>query len=624
MSAVEYKRFRNYVTNRVRVAKTDYYHNKLDSYRGDLRRTWRIVNDVLKPNKKTVTLNSVSADGIEYSTSEEIAKQLNSYFSTVGQSISESITDDQSLSFLNFMRGNFVNSFFFSPITIDKVKSTIMSFSNKSCNIDELPILVLKKISPLISPILTELFNKSICLGHFPDSYKIARIIPIPKVSSAKEINQFRPISILPIFSKIFEKIVYLQLYNYCENSSVFDRYQYGFRRNRNTAGAILRLLQDVYNDLESNDYSISIFLDFAKAFVCVNHNVLLSKLSFYGIRGIANRWFSSYLSSRRQYVFVNNHCSSTLPVGTVIPQGSNLSSLLFLIFINDLPNSSNFFRFTLFADDSTLNCPVQKNNIVGTAQRINAELAKVTNWLSANKIKINVDKTKYVLFSIRECAAFPDLKMCNESIGRVDHVRFLGVLIDQHLTFEKHVDMLSVNLSRCIGIFSKLNQFIPVYIMKTLYFSLFHSLLNYCTEAWCGTSQFQLNRIKILQKKAIRCINRLPYLAHTTPFFISMNIMTFDQICKFKSILYMYKTINLNHDNHLLNLVILNNPTHNHSTRLQFNFTLPLYRKSKSQCSFLYRAIKYYISLPDDLRSCGTLYSFKKKLRQYVSSAQR
>ena len=314
------------------------------------------------------------------------------------------------------------------------------------------------------------------------------KIVPIFKDGERSEINHYRPISILPIFSKIFERIIHKRVYNYCEFFDILHPSQYGFRKNRSTSQAIIDHLQYLYNNIDNDNVVFSMFLDFRKAFDTVDIDVLLSKLHFYGIRGVELSLFKSYLTGRKQYTSIQGVNSEIEQLTHGVPQGSVLGPFLFLIFINDLPNASTFFKYVLFADDSTVSTPIPYNSSFSTqhfADIINCELGKIHRWLLSNKIAINCDKTKFIIFSYGRYYALPPIFIGSSQIGQTDHTKFLGILIDQNLNFKHHINYIASKLSKSVGILYKLKYFLPETVLKLLYFSFVHPYLVYAIEAW-------------------------------------------------------------------------------------------------------------------------------------------
>ena len=264
----------------------------------------------------------------------------------------------------------------------------------------------------------------------------------------------------LPVISKIYEKIVHSQLYAFTEEFNVLSSSQFGFRKHKSTSHAIMKNLQYVYNNLDSGNIVISFFLDFQKAFDCVNHEILLRKLYLCGVRGVALRWFRGYLGGREQYIALDDTVSEVQPIECGIPQGSILGPLLFLIFINDFPQSSKFFDFTLFADDSTLSCKFNHSDCDLMTNVLISELSKVFSWLDRNKIKLNAHKSTYIIHSYRKRVSIPTISIGPIELKESDSTKFLGVKIDSSLNFQDHVSYIKTKLSKSMGILFKLKLF--------------------------------------------------------------------------------------------------------------------------------------------------------------------
>ena len=348
----------------------------------------------------------------------------------------------------------------------------------KSSGPNSIPIKILKVLDLPISNDLSILINESFETGIFPEKLKIAKVIPIFKKGLTSRKSNYRPISLLSVFSKLFAKLMHKRLYRFLEICEILCCMQFGFRTGHSTDHALVSLTETIKSSLDKNRYGCGIFIDLQKAFDTVNHELLLKKLEHYGIRGIALNWFYSYLSCRKQFVSVNGHSSSLREISCGVPQGSVLGPLLFLIYINDLPNSSQLLSFFLFADDT--NIYYESNDLAILMRRVNKELKKLKLWLDSNKLAFNVDKTNFVLFHSphKKLSEYADLKIGKQFIQRTLYVKFLGVMIDEHLTWKYHTTELCKKLSRTAGIFFKVRHHVPLPTLICLYNSLFSSFL--------------------------------------------------------------------------------------------------------------------------------------------------
>ena len=289
-------------------------------------------------------------------------------------------------------------SFFLFPTCSSEIEEEISNLNvNKASGPFSIPTKILKLLKELISKPLEILLNCSFSLGVVPDTFKTARVLPVFKKGSETSPNNYRPISLLSIFNRILERLMYKRLINFIDKYNTLFNKQFGFRSGHSTDHAILCILDKIQSAVESGLFSCGIFLDLSKAFDTVNHSILLDKLEYYGICGVAKEWFSSYLRNRKQFVSINNTCSSYLDITCGVPQGSVLGPLLFLIYINDFQRCSSKLDFHLFADDSNLF--YASKSLSGSESIINAELVHVKTWLLANKLSLNITKSNFVIF---------------------------------------------------------------------------------------------------------------------------------------------------------------------------------------------------------------------------------
>ena len=317
---------------------------------------------------------------------------------------------------------------------------------------------------------------------------------------------------------------------------------QFGFLPKKSTSDAILCLTEKLYECLNSNEISISIFVDFRKAFDSINHEILLLKLYRYGIRGPSLKLIEGYLSNRSQRVKIGDCYSSVKLVKSGIPQGSVLGPLLFIIFINDLPNISNFFSTLLFADDTTFH--LKDKNLDSLISKSNICLEKFSEWSRINKMKVNIDKTFFMMTTNRTNLelGLSEVKLDGVPIVREHSAKFLGVVLDSGLKFSDHIKEISSKISKCIGIIYKLRPMLPFENLLGLYYALVNPYLEYCILVWGTTYDTHLYPLKILQKRIVRIICKEPPLSHTNPLFYKCSILKLKDMIEYRLGCYVHK----------------------------------------------------------------------------------
>ena len=287
---------------------------------------------------------------------------------------------------------------------------------------------------------MADLFNLSFKTGVFPSVLKTAKLIPIFKKDSKLDYSNYRPISVLSNIEKILEKLMYRRLYTFLNNKNIIYDLQFGFRQQYSTSHALIIITENIRNPLDDGN------IDLQKALILVDHQILLAKLNHYGIRGVSNDWFKSYLSNHSQYVSINGYESSLAAINFGVPKGSVLGPLLFLLYINDLNQAIKFCKVHHFTDDTYLLC--HSNSIKKLNKLVNADLKHLVNWLNANKISLNVKKTEMVIFKSNQKKLECDLKikLCGKRLYPTESVKYMGVKIDTNLTWQHHVNDLSIN----------------------------------------------------------------------------------------------------------------------------------------------------------------------------------
>ena len=403
---------------------------------------------------------------------------------------------------------------------------------------------VIKETASLICSPLVHIFNLSLSSGSVPDQMKCARVIPLFKSGLTSLFTNYRPVSVLPAFSKILEKLVYNRLVKYLEKYDILSSNQYGFRKNHSTFHALVHLYDKISAAIDSKQIALGLFIDLSKAFDTVNHESLLKKLDFFLIRGLALEWFRSYLSGRLQQVQYNGQTSMPKVIRCGVPQGCILGPLLFLIYINDLCQVSNVLDVILFADDTNIFYSHKDPNFLNTI--VNTELDKLSSWFQANRLSINVKKSNFVIFKSAQNRQHLDFSFFidNNQIDRVEEVVFLGVILDQNLNWKSHIHNVARKVSKSLGIIYKASFCLNEASLRTLYFSLVYPYLCYCVGVWGYTYPSNLKRVVTLQKRAIRIISKSKFDAHTDPLFKELKMLKLDSIIRFHicKLMFLYR----------------------------------------------------------------------------------
>ena len=364
------------------------------------------------------------------------------------------------------------------------------------------------------------------------------------------------------------------------------------------------------------------IFIDLQKAFDTVNHSILLQKLSHYGIRGTSLLWFQSYLTDRQQYVSVNNHSSQLGSITCGVPQGSILGPLLFLIYINDLPNVSKVLSFFLYADDTHIY--YESVNITKLRNKSVKELVKVKSWLGINRLALNIEKTNFVVFHSSRKKLLDDIQIRfgKKPMARARYVKFLGVLMDEHLTWKFHISALTKKLSRTTDFFFKIRHHLPLQILKNLHYSIFSSFLRFGSSTWGLSYDTYIAPLFLLQKKVLRSISFQPFFSSTTTIFHSLKILKLNDMITHEILKFVYKPLNGLSPSPFLNYFQLSNTVHSHETRQAAGGDIFQSIRNTFLCGL--RSIKYFgaklwNSIPTLIKMSVSLNIFKSKLKEFL-----
>ncbi len=614
--------FRNKINSKIVKAKQDYYKSEIIKAKSSSKNTWKVMNQIMNLKFKVNSTNEIKEinDETNATTNDKvkICNIFNDFFTSIGNKLSELI--DTPIDFINNTTNNsdqIKDSFFLRAFTPQDVKKYILELNPKKATKSNcIPIKIIKISIDIISPIISKIFNKCINEAIFPNSLKAAEIRPIFKTGNKLDASNHRPISILSPFSKIFEIHINNQLANFMTKHKVLHNFQYGFRTNSSTEMAVSQIIEEIATNYQNGEYTCAIFLDLKKAFDTVDHEILLNKLSKYGVRGLPADLIKNYLNHRTQQTFINNTHSNVQIVNCGIPQGSILGPHLFNTYINDIVDVSNF-SIKLFADDACL--ILSSKNPHDLENNVNNELEKINLWRKNNKLSVNFTKSKYLIFTNKKQNFSFKIHMDGTTLDRAEDMKYLGIIIDHKLKWNKHINYILNKISRVSYMLTKIRYYIDLNSLKLLYYSLIHPHLIYCVTTWGGAPKTTLKPLVNLQKKIVRIITKSPFDHPSEVLFNKLDILPFNKLYKYHLSLLMHKV----HNNKItgkFNITPLNK-THSHRTRssVKQNYHVTFNKLNVGLGTFTIQGPKFWQKIPTEIKILP-FFSFKRALKQYLS----
>lgn len=614
-----YKAYNNKLTAIKRKAERDHYSDELEVNKSDMRKSWKIMKSIIGKQDKTIKKVSYFLINNKKIDNEiRIANEFNNYFVSVGPTLASNIeiTHVNPLEHVN----NNLQSIVMPHIDKCEVILVIQSINNSSPGWDGIPAKVAKQVTMhYVSP-LTHLINRSFTDGVCPDELKLAKVIPIYKAGSTMELSNYRPISVLNFFSKIFEKIVYNHIIQFLDKHNVLYKNQFGFRQGHSTHHALITLVDTITKSLDNGDTVIGVFLDLKKAFDTVDHKILIRKLYAYGIRGNMIQWIQSYLTNRSQFVCYNGYESDTRDVICGVPQGSILGPLLFLLYINDFARVSDTLFYVLFADDTNVFMAGKYMNKL--IESMHNELDKLSTWLKANKLTLNVSKTHFMVFhrGKRKFAKI-NIKIDNSIIEQVENSKFLGIIIDHRLDWSNHISYINTKLAKGIGILCRAKKLLNKSALLNLYNAFVFPYLIYCVEVWGNALSVHTQPLIRLQNKIVRIITNSPPKTRTESIYRDSGILPFDTLVKHRIGLLMFKLHKGIAPKSLNNLYKRNQDVHSHFTRQTLHLHSMRGNNEFIYRTFIFQSVHLWNIILQNINVDVSFCKFKHLLREYLVS---
>ena len=608
----EYKEFKNKCVTK--ISKRDRKQNVIDdlknkSVKNDLKGIWKTI----KTASNLPTLNSKK----HFSDNVDVEK-FNNFFVSVGKTNQHKIHPISTNDFLGNMPDNtFLTGIeTFNEVTQASVIEYINSLANDKSIYDKIPVKVYKCIILSIIEPFTYIVNKSLSTGIMPATCKNALVTPVYKGEGSKiDPGNYRPISILPLLGKCIEYFVNLDLMEYITDNNILNDRQFGFRKGNSTTYLMLELFDKIYIDKEKGKRPAVVFLDIKKAFDSVDHDILLQKLKHYGIKGTVFKWFENYITNRHQCTKAGIHVSVILLILWGIPQGSILGPILFSLFINDIVSTCKNSLPFLFADDGALYFDnVDRNEY----KNVKDDMENIMNWLSINKLSLNDDKTKIMIFDSKEFVDKIDVKTQNYAITikeeKVRKKKYLGLVLDHKLTFVEHIEYIKKKIAKRIGAMYKSKNLLPLKYRKMFANSLMLPYFDYLDNIWNKTYKSKLLELDILYKKIAKIALDYNRLERSKKVYQDMKWLPLHLRRQLHMSTYMYKIINGMSPPQLRDKFIYI------TGGSRDGYKCNLYtKKSKTHRQFYYLGAKCWNVLPQSIRHVEDAKKFSNTLKNQL-----
>ena len=564
---------------------------------------------------------------------EEIAAAFNEHFSCIADTIlneaniqrdnlNSQVYLNNVLHFINSCSPNTdVPSLYIQPMTENFLSLQITKLpEHKAKGYDSINVKLLKIAKPHILQPLLYIYNTSITSGSFPDQWKIAKITPVYKSGQKDNVDNYRPISVLSPLSKILESYMSINLRDHLTKYNLLSEFQYGSRPNHSCETLLINLTDKWLEAMDNGNLTGLLLIDFRKAFDIINHKILIDKLSCYGINGTVLQWFISYLSDRKQRVFIGAASSDSLPVVSGVPQGSCLGPLLFLIYVNEIPSINTFCNTHLYVDDTTLHHSSSSVYDLNTILQQSADV--LSSWSKANQMVIHPKKSKaMILGSSRKLVGTDEslnILIDGERVKQSNCEKLLGVHIDSSLSWNDHVFKTVKQFNSKLEVLRKAKPLLSLKNTLTLYNSITKPTIEYCCSVWGNCSVDLLQNLTLAQKRAARLLLGSSRHSRSFDLFQKLNFTPICDVIRIRLLDLTYKALNGQTTPAISSLLV--KPSHRYQTRSKNNLTLvlPSAKTNAGRRRFSSIATLIWNSLPDEMHQIDSHALFMNRCNSY------
>jgi len=615
------KKYRTIYKRVIREAKRRDNDRYVTEASNSTKAIWQVINKQIGKSQDEDYKFELKVDNNIMLKPMEITEKLNKHFTNTVTELVQQNINKRSYNNVRYVIKHCSKSIFLFPVTEEEVVSLTKKLKNKiTAGYDDIPESLVKQCIQLIKKPLTFIYNLSLSSGVFPDEWKTAIVKPLYKKGDRYDIQNYRPISLISVFAKLLEKLMFNRLIPFIYENRILTENQNGFRKGRCIETAVQSFIEKIQETLDKGLFSIGIFLDLTKAYDTLNHEVLLEKLSIYGIRGITNLWFESYLTNRRQCVeinqsdlnkdMINRYRSSCREIKQGVPQGSVLGPLLFLLYINDLPLNVHGANMVMFADD--INTLITDKDACALQIKIDRVMTELEIWLNRNDLIINIEKTGIMSFHNRQVKfpIKPQVTLNKINLEYTTEVKFLGIYITETLKWDTHIQILANKLSKVSFMIKSLKGILSPYMIRNIYFTKFQALLRFGILFWGGRGRELNKRIFRIQKRVIRLMSGVRSRTSCRQLFKELNILTLASLYIFEITCFIRKYCQSLEQNYQV---------HQHNTRRKLDIHVKTQKTELYKKSVINMGTRVYNNLPKSLKEINDYKVFKKELKIFL-----
>lgn len=617
----EFVKERNNVFQKIQTAKKEYYYGAFKECQRKPLKMWRLISSLSNNKvKEYCTPSKLNTESGIITDEKQICACFNDFFANIGTYLANQIPKEYhnvDLASNNAKDKTSLDLIYLNPTTVDEVNTIVNNLnSNTSAGIDCISTKCIKVVKNLISEELTQCINKCLRNGSFPDSLKIAKVTPIFKNGSREDPGNYRPVSVLPVISKIFEKILHKRLFQYLDSIHFLSERQYGFRPKSNTLSATVDLVTEIKLKIDQKQIAVGVFIDLKKAFDTVSHEILLNKLRMIGITGTALKIFKSYLANRYQVVKLGQSTSDAKLITYGVPQGSILGPLLFLIYVNDIQNIGLQGQITLYADDTCLF--YFGANLDTMLEQAQSDLNCLHEWLLCNLLTINASKTKYIIFAAKNKIVNDHLPLnINNIVLEKSNVeKYLGLLLDCQLSWKPHIEKIRSKILSLTGALRGIVRCLPIRVRYTIYNSLVKPHLDYLIELWGSAPKTTMQTVNTAHNRLVKVLFRLKYQTPTSKVYKQTKLMNISQLYAYKTCILIRKI--LNKDIHCRISFTKKSQIQKRILRRANDLMLYVPRTNYGLKTIVNEGAQIYNKLTKDIKEIKSLTLFKKALKHH------